>query len=236
MSTPSASLAPGQTWSHRHGLARLPHRGEGETVSRWRRRRDERGAAVFVVVLVLTLISAIGVFSMRSAGVVDLAAGFNRQNVQSSAMAEFGAKAAATYVGSNKALVYNKDRIAGCASNYMAANPLATCLALRPALLSDVFTALAPVAFPDGLSGRLNLDGSPTTVRAEFAVELTDQAVANTKAGVGNEGGDKAYSMTFKSVARVYPTDATNPSACSPGSGRALSQQAIRAHVTVPIH
>jgi hypothetical protein len=199
-------------------------------------RHAERGAAVFVVVLVLTLISAIGVFSMRSAGVVDLASGFNRQSVQSGAMAEFGARAAATYLGTNKALVQNTSRISGCSDRFQAANPLASCIPLRPSLLNDVFAASAPDTLVDGLAGRLSLDGSPTAVRAEFAIELTDAAAANQRQGAGNTGGDDTFSVTLTSIAKVYPTDGSNPSACSPGSGRALSQQSMRAHVTVPMN
>lgn len=199
-----------------------------------KRRESERGAAVFIVILVLTLVSAIGVFSMRSAGIVDLAAGFNRQNVQSIAMAEYGAKAAATFLGSHKNLINDKQTVSGCAAAFQAAKPNAPCVPLLPSLLSETFGASAPVALEDGLYGRLNLDGSPTTVRGEFSIELTDAAISNAKSGAGNEGGDKTHSMTLKSIAKIFPTDAANPNACSPGSGRALSQVAIRAHVTIP--
>ena len=45
------------------------------------------------------MVSAIGVFSMHSASLVDRATGFNRQNVQATAIVEFGMRGAATWLG-----------------------------------------------------------------------------------------------------------------------------------------
>ena len=48
----------------------------------FRARASERGAAVFVVVLVLTLLSALGLFAVRSATSTNLSAGYSRQMTQ----------------------------------------------------------------------------------------------------------------------------------------------------------
>jgi hypothetical protein len=189
-----------------------------------------------MVVLVLALISAIGVFSMRSAGITDLASGFNRQSVQSAIMAEYGARAAASYIDTNKNIIFSTAQIAGCSPRLQAAKADTACIPLLPSLLVDNFNATAPVALVDGLSGRLSLDGDPTAIEAEFATELMDAAVANAQLQVGSQGGDKVYSVTFTSIAKVYPTDGSNAGACSPGSGQALSQQSVRAHVTVNLN
>lgn len=197
-----------------------------------RHRPGERGAAVFVVVLVLTLLSAIGVFSMRSAGLVDLASGFNRQNAQSTAIAEYAAKAAATYFTTNPGLAGTTQTPAGCSPAFQALRPGAPCLPLPTEAFEDFYTVSAPVALNDGLYGRLNLDGSLTTVRAKFEVVFTDFTDANAGAAVGNSL--RPRTLALRAVGQVFPVDAANPDACSPGSGRALSQQAVRAHLTVP--
>ena len=61
-------------------------------LERSRQRRGQGGATVFLVVMVLTIIAAIGVFSMRSASLVDKATGYSRQSVQATAMAEYAAR------------------------------------------------------------------------------------------------------------------------------------------------
>ncbi|MGE3670104.1 MAG: PilX N-terminal domain-containing pilus assembly protein, partial [Polyangiaceae bacterium] len=61
-----------------------------------RRRADERGAALFIVVLVITLLTAIGIFAARSASLVDVASGYDRQAIQTEYIAEYGIRGATT--------------------------------------------------------------------------------------------------------------------------------------------
>jgi hypothetical protein len=201
--------------------------------SRCSRRRDERGAAVFMVVMVLTLISAIGVFSMRSASLVDLASGYNRQNVQAGFIAEYAARAAATYIGDNESLVESTDRVAGCAPNLLSANANAPCTVLKTSLLAGVYADSAPVAFDDGLAGLLSLPGELTSVQAEFVTELVEPGPANAMSSPGFESGEFKQ-ITLTSIARVYPSDAGSIGVCAPISRGAVSQQTVRAHVIVP--
>jgi hypothetical protein len=56
------------------------------------RGRAQRGSALFITVLVITMLTAIGVFSMHAAGLADQASGFNRQGVQTTYVAEFAAR------------------------------------------------------------------------------------------------------------------------------------------------
>ena len=68
-----------------------------------RRRSEERGAALFVVVLVLTLLTAVGLFAAQSATLVDQASGYSRQASQTSYLAEYGTLLATTELGSGAA-------------------------------------------------------------------------------------------------------------------------------------
>ena len=53
-------------------------------------RQQERGAAVFIVVMVVTLLTAVGIFAARSASLVDTASGYNRQSLQTEYVADYG--------------------------------------------------------------------------------------------------------------------------------------------------
>lgn len=201
---------------------------------RARRRRQERGAAVFMVVMVLTLVSAIGVFSMRSASLVDLASGYNRQNVQAAFVAEYAARAAATYLERNPGLVTTTARVPGCATALLAVNADATCAVLKDSLLDSAFADIAPRAFSDGLSGLLSLPAEPTLIRTEFVTELTEPAAASVAMSPGFSSG-LFKQITLTSISRVYPTDGTGAGVCAPASRGTVSQQVVRAHAIVPL-
>lgn len=66
-------------------------------------RNSERGAALFVVVMVITLLTAVGIFAARSTGLVDAAVGYGRQASQTSALADLGAKLVASELGQGRA-------------------------------------------------------------------------------------------------------------------------------------
>lgn len=53
------------------------------------RRRAERGAAVFVVLLVVSLLGALGTFAVRSASLADLASGYMRQQIQTHYVSDY---------------------------------------------------------------------------------------------------------------------------------------------------
>jgi hypothetical protein len=63
---------------------------------RRRRQARERGAAIFVVVLALTLLTGVGIWSMRSAALVDQASGHARAAMQGQYLAEMGLITAST--------------------------------------------------------------------------------------------------------------------------------------------
>jgi hypothetical protein len=67
------------------------------------RLQSQRGAAVFIVVMVLTLLTAVGIFAVRSASMADVAAGFDREGAQASLIAEYGISATSAYLGTGVA-------------------------------------------------------------------------------------------------------------------------------------
>ena len=61
--------------------------------NRFRKRRDQRGAAVFVVALAIVLLSGLGAWAMQTARLVDQASGYGRSALQTQYVAELGATA-----------------------------------------------------------------------------------------------------------------------------------------------
>jgi len=200
---------------------------------RSRRRRRQRGMAVFLVVLVLTMVSAIGVFSMHSASLVDRATGFNRQNVQATAIVEFGLRGAATWLGPNKDMVESKVRVPGCATRLQAADNEAACSVLKDTLLTDTFADTAPTPLDDGLVGQLNSPFDASQIRAEVVTEMTEAFDATAAARAGSAGAIKE--MTLTTQARVFPTDLGSTTVCANGARGAMSQQRVRAHVIIQL-
>ena len=65
-------------------------------------RKSQRGTTVLVVVMVTTLITAIGVFAVRNASQIDQAVGYSRQATQTVALSELGTSAAISGSAFNK--------------------------------------------------------------------------------------------------------------------------------------
>ena len=189
--------------------------------------------AVFLVVMVLTMVTAIGIFSMRSASLVDLASGFNRQNIQSTLIAEYGARSAATWLGPNKEQVLGSD-LQGCNPKLIAADKdNARCVPLKDTQLTLAFTQSAPLGFNDGLMGMLNLpSASGQQLRAEVVSELTEAGDAPAAARPGSPAG-AIRELTVTTKARVYPTSAGSTAICSDAARGVLSQQVLRTHVII---
>lgn len=71
---------------------------------RWRQRaqrRRQRGAAAFIVTLVMTLLTAMGIFAAKAAGMTELAAGYERQNEQTHYLLQHGMALALQQVARN---------------------------------------------------------------------------------------------------------------------------------------
>lgn len=80
------------------------------TSHRTQRRRapssNERGVALFIVVMVVTLLGAVGVFAARTASMVDTASGYNRQASQTVYLAGYASRFVASELGQGKASWY----------------------------------------------------------------------------------------------------------------------------------
>jgi hypothetical protein len=218
----------------------LPTRLQSPRVAR----RGERGAAVFIVVMVLTLLTAVGLFAVRSASLADLAAGYDREGAQASLIAEYAITASAAYLANDpstvllgyKASIDNSPQ--PCQANAMPGTfpspaPRPGCYRLGLAELQTSFgkksseTVFAPPNLAGGAPGSTSSLNANETTNATFVVEVTDVA----KTGVPAAGDDAKVSMavmTLTAISQVRPAAACATSVSSPSAG----QQVMRAMVS----
>jgi hypothetical protein len=181
--------------------------------------------------MVITILSAIGIFAMRSASLVDVATGYNRQGVQAGLLAEYAARATATYMTRGEDFIAKaaEDAVGGCADAYFNANGNASCTVIHDANLRDDFSAGT-----DDLSGKLALNNGPIGVRGLVASEVLVPSAAASLSRPGFEGAHFKQ-LTVTAVAHIFPANNTTmATSCSAGAREALSQQSVRAHVIVP--
>lgn len=223
------------------------------------RRRQERGAAVFVVVLAITLLTAVGVFALRSASLVDQAAGYDRQASQTLYLSEYAGRAVAAEVGDGAARAYI-DKVSTstdtCYVNKLldpnALDPNITYLPCYKLFLNEIASRVAakPTAgklLADQTTGaagslgpKLDLTGAITPMEGVFVVEMTDPAESTPTAGSAVGGNNPANTfrdvqLTFTAYAQVRPFDATpdDPWCASNSLSTSASVTSLRAHVTL---
>jgi hypothetical protein len=194
-------------------------------------RKGERGATVVIVVMVTTLLAAIGVLAVRNISQVDQAAGYGRQSNQTMALAEMGTTVAAAQLAYKK-VYYLKEMD----------NPLLICQANQgllgrncyPLSQQELDTATT------GLGGRALLEpavagtdtgsfGPVANVSGFVDVEVTDIHRANLPQA-GEDLEKTPFDATLTTTARVVPsTPAAAP--CAANISIMTVKKVMRAHV-----
>ncbi|MFO0571650.1 MAG: hypothetical protein U0263_38840 [Polyangiaceae bacterium] len=222
-------------------------------------RRRERGAAVFVVVLTITLLTAVGVFALRSASLVDQAAGYDRQASQTTYLTEYAARSVAAEIGNGAARVYVDKTASGtddCQVNRLLdGNALDPTLEFLPCyklygneignrvdanfsgnkLLDSQSTVAA-----GSLGPRLDVTGTITPMEGVFVVEMTDpsESVPTPGSAVGGNNPANTFrdvQVTFTAYGQVRPLDALadDPWCAANSLSSSASVTSLRAHVTL---
>jgi hypothetical protein len=183
------------------------------------RRGRERGAAVFVVVLLMTMLLGIGFFAAHSASLATATSGHQRQMTQAQYLAEYGLLMSYAELNT-KALKDWRNQ---------AYNPQSTCfgqadLKLRRCVKYCSFNGAQATL---GLAGQAPLDtlslGSPG-IQGSFCVELTDW-IPTSIPQPGTGQNLTSYSVTATSIAVV------RGAALDPVGGSS-STQITRAYIT----
>lgn len=216
---------------------------------------------MFVVVLVVTLLTAIGVFALRSVSLVDVAAGYDRQASQTLYLSEYAGRAASAELGDGAAKIYIDKVSSGADTNCLvntklnatALDPSITFLPCYKLFLSEIdsrvdthFSGHKVLTVQDGtkagsLGPMLDTGNIIPVMEGVFVVEMTDAAATTPNPGSPQGGNNPAnqfsdVQLTLTAFAQVRPTE---PDPADPwctgvnAAAAAASVSSLRAHVTL---
>lgn len=202
------------------------------------RRRAQRGNALLISVMVITLLSAIGMYAMRAASLADQAAGFNRMGTQATYVAEFAGRAvAAELVGKEQHYFqYISSGADDCRANRELTALMdptrPSCYKLETREIWERVNAEFPgnVATAEDLLGRIDRQG---LTEGAFIVEMTDLGRAGNPIAGEDVAADtfKHMQVLLTATGQVRPTDTGEESwVCN-------TSFSLRSHVTFgPVH
>ncbi len=210
-------------------------------MKRIRRRRSQEGSALFVVVMVITLLTSVGLYSMHSASLAEMAIGYNRQSVQAGYVSEFAARAVMSeLVG--KEQHYFRYISAGtddCRANRQLATLLnpdrPPCYRLQASELWDRFDTNFPGSVGDATAPTLFGDMGRGDIEGGFIVEMTDLSRAGSPIIGEDVAADQFKFMQVLISATgqvrpggVLPEDGT----CDPAMATISTLQSLRTQIT----
>jgi hypothetical protein len=209
-------------------------------------RKSERGTTVVLVVMVTTLITAIGMFAVRNISQIDQAVGFSRQSVQTTALAELGTTAAMAQMvapGSNYPTKMVADNVATlstdnwCQANGGYAKTLgSTCYRLKQSEIEDTTTKAngAETLLEPAVAGSESGSFGPlSNITGFVSIELTDRHQANGTPFGTQQGKGGYFDVTLTTTANVRPIT-TDPDECGASVPAVTVKKVLRAHVIVP--
>lgn len=193
------------------------------------RRGRERGAAIFIVVLLISMLLGIGLFAARSASLSTATSGHGRQMTQAQYLAEYAILL--SWAELNKGPVLPK--IISEAKNPALPSPCygqTDPLLLAPHCVRYCYKAAQDKLAAQGQVPLEELGLGSAQIEADFCVELTDWTPSPFPVA-GSATTLKTYSVTATSIAvvRARPKDPASP---QDASGYSSSVQMSRAYLT----
>lgn len=185
--------------------------------------------AVFLVVMVLTIISAIGVYSARSASQVDLASGNARHAIQAQYAAEFAMRALAADMATGpdvyrKSLAGEIGERGNCRFEHSS-----TCSRKET---GDILVNVLDPNLPGGLLGALSPEGLEALgggTAGSFTIEMDD--LGSVAGGLAGFDQVHTYEITVLAVGQIMPSGAPAGS-CSSAFTMASGLQRIRGQIS----
>ncbi|HEY4014373.1 MAG TPA: pilus assembly PilX N-terminal domain-containing protein [Polyangiaceae bacterium] len=205
---------------------------------RARRRRDEGGAAMFIVAMTMAVLASVGIYALAAAATEVRTAGNERQNTQTHYLAEYGIVGAAHEITSTKAQAYLTQMLSApdvcplslpgvpstadimvracrrIGSAELAANWIGTAA-------TTTYTGTTPFTADPGSLGPIPLSG-------DFFVELTEPTQANAPARYGLDLHFCFIDLTVTSSGITTPVYANEPDRSSGFAGEGLEVQRAR--------
>ncbi len=209
-------------------------------------RRGERGAAIFVVVLVVSLLTALGIFAVKTATLSNRASGYSRQLMQTHHVTSLGVVGVAADLKETHAHVH-----------YMLENvvPDPTTDAICEAFNDQTFPKCVLMSYDDLNLTPVSLNGvgllAPSSgpahgslgvepVNADLRVEITDPSAMDPPSGAQIAGGTEQtntlqYALVTVTVTGVVlpPTAVASTNNFDTGSSIAAGIERQRAHVRI---
>jgi hypothetical protein len=197
---------------------------------RRRSRKSERGTTVVIVVMVATLLTAIGVFAVRNIGQIDIAVGYSRQSAQTNALAELGTTAAMAQIAATGTAYSNlmsetqnppdpanpnAPRFNCLANGPFAATGGSSCFRIQQDRIESMTTGHGGVTLlePSVSGTESGSFGASGNAIGLVDVELTEKRPTNRDIG-GSPQGSSAFDVTLTTTAVVSPP----PRAACPAS------------------
>ncbi|AUX21344.1 hypothetical protein SOCEGT47_018260 [Sorangium cellulosum] len=217
-------------------------------IARTHRRAGERGAAVFIVVLVITMLTAIGLFAARAATLSTVASGHERQMTQTQYLTEYALSLAlaelerAGSLNEVDAAVFHS-RLAGsppqCSTPSLDSAPY--CFSFLPPTLDNKATEelLDPPAPGDASTPAAPGSLGHADIGWSFRVELADKTNAMTSPPGMPESPDggptiKYCTVTLNARGLLWPKALDAMGSQELTIARAGSQASMSAYVTLP--
>jgi PilX N-terminal len=208
-------------------------------------RANERGTAIFIVVMVLTMLTAIGVFAMRASSLAGATSGYERQNTQNHYAGEYGMLSVVTELSTTRRSAYVTQMSTANDKCWATKDVTAPgggvsvpCYRLYAKEVQNVLES-GRVLFDQssGDAGGPVTPGSlgPSGLDGDFVVEMTDPGpvgapVAGTD--VGGTGPRFRYlQVTLTSIGQVRP--AGDPTSCVDNTAALAGNEAGRAFVVI---
>jgi len=207
------------------------------------RHASERGAAVFIVMMAILLLSGIGVWSMHSASLVDRASGYERMSLQAQYVSELGLTAASSYLSlpSMASVNFNLGEKAygtgGDACESTKSSPTATfCKSLWLTDIENVTrnatTQYLTVDAAGGSFGPL-----ANEVQGDFTVEMTSPRRAIVPgSSLSSESPYRLVTLTSYGTVRPHTGSAVAGNLCAASSVSSAPQNASAGRIAVRSH
>jgi hypothetical protein len=199
--------------------------------SRWRRRRSDRGAIVFIVAMTTAVLASLGLFALVAASQEVKTAGYERQNVQQHYLAESGLVAAnlqVTLYGDGAILPFMRTTPgAGQVGDYNSGQPRNQCWSLE----SVKATSLPP---PDTHSQECKIMNYRPPLRLDLMSPFRSTNGFNatgfsTWPALGTYTSPVLAPTTFDAEIRVEVTDPVAGSTILTNATAGQAQQTVRA-------
>jgi hypothetical protein len=208
------------------------------------KRQNERGAAVFIVVMVVSLLTAVGIFAARSASLVDVASGHGRQAMQTQYVGEYGAIITSHELGTEAVGAYAQIAQRGtddCAATRNVNEDMVGsrfCYAFHSGELQERFGSQFFEPAASTVPGSLDPFGenTPGEVGARFVVDMTEAIQSGRVPGSDLSSGT-LVPLKVTLTARGFvspPSTAANAAQACQEEASAGGIQEIRAHLTLP--